>query len=143
MVLNLFFKRILEKIICPLEIFFSEVMKNKLLALNGSVQQIEEIPQDLKDLYKTVWEISQKKLIDMAADRGAFIDQSQSFNVHMRNVSRSKLTSMHFYGKTFFFLYYFGFTNSESPCFRQLFVSQIISLSIVWGEIVDIYIFSD
>merc|ERR1712050_116388 len=73
-------------------------MKNKLLASNGSLQQIPEIPQDLKDLYKTVWEISQKKLIDMAADRGAFIDQSQSFNVHMNNVNRSKLTSMHFYG---------------------------------------------
>lgn len=77
---------------------WTPIMKNKLLALNGSVQNIPEIPQDLKDLYKTVWEISQKKLIDMNADRGAFIDQSQSFNVHMRNVSRAKLTSMHFYG---------------------------------------------
>merc|ERR1712176_1564719 len=77
---------------------WSDVVKNKLIAANGSVQQIKEIPKELKDIYKTVWEISQKTLIDMAADRGAFIDQSQSFNVHMNNVNRSKLTSMHFYG---------------------------------------------
>lgn len=72
-------------------------MKNKLVANNGSVQNIAEIPKDMKDLYKTVWEISQKKIIDMAADRGAFIDQSQSFNVHMVNSNYGKLTSMHFY----------------------------------------------
>eukprot|EP00494_Astrolonche_serrata_P030240 UN30507 len=77
---------------------WNDVLKNKLIASNGSVLGIKEIPDDLKALYKTVWEISQKHLIDMAADRGAFIDQSQSFNVHMRNVNRSKLTSMHFYG---------------------------------------------
>jgi len=77
---------------------WTDLVKNKLLQANGSVQNIEEIPRDLKELYKTVWEISQKHLIDMAADRGAFIDQSQSFNVHMRGVSRKKLTSMHFYG---------------------------------------------
>ena len=75
-------------------------MKNKLLAANGSVQNIPEVPQDIKDLYKTVWEVSQKHLIDMAADRGAYIDQSQSFNVHMRGPNRKKLTSMHFYGNT-------------------------------------------
>ncbi len=56
-------------------------MKNKLIAHNGSVQNIREVPQDLKDLYKTVWELSGKVLVDMAADRGAYIDQSQSFNV--------------------------------------------------------------
>jgi len=77
---------------------WNEVTKNKLLAANGSLQHIPEIPQDLKNLYKTVWEISQKHLINMAADRGAFIDQSQSFNVHMRGPNRKKLTSMHFYG---------------------------------------------
>ncbi len=55
------------------------------------------IPSDLKALYKTVWEISQKVLIDMAADRGAFIDQSQSFNVHIAQPNFAKLTSMHFY----------------------------------------------
>ncbi len=52
-----------------------------MIALNGSVQDIDEIPQDIKDLYKTVWEMSGKALVEMAADRGAFIDQSQSFNV--------------------------------------------------------------
>ncbi len=55
------------------------------------------IPSDVKALYKTVWEISQRVLIDMAADRGAFIDQSQSFNVHMASPTFAKLTSMHFY----------------------------------------------
>lgn len=77
---------------------WTDLMKNKLLAANGSLQNIPEIPDDLKELYKTVWEISQKELINMAADRGAFIDQSQSFNVHMRGPNRKKLTSMHFYG---------------------------------------------
>ncbi|XP_062513917.1 ribonucleoside-diphosphate reductase large subunit-like [Corticium candelabrum] len=73
-------------------------MKQKLIANNGSVQKIEEIPDDLKLLYKTVWEISQKSLINMAADRGVFVDQSQSFNVHMAEPNYGKLTSMHFYG---------------------------------------------
>merc|ERR1719150_2118646 len=77
---------------------WNPLMKNKLLAANGSLQNIPEIPQDLKELYKTVWEISQKTLINMAAARGAFIDQSQSFNVHMKGPNRKKLTSMHFYG---------------------------------------------
>lgn len=76
---------------------WNDDMKNKLIAANGSVQNISEIPQNIKDLYKTVWEIKQKDLIDMAADRGAFIDQSQSFNVHMQNPNFGKLTSMHFY----------------------------------------------
>lgn len=76
---------------------WNDEMKQKLIAANGSVQSIQEIPQNIKDLYKTVWEISQKKLIDMSADRGAFIDQSQSFNVHMQNPNFGKLTSMHFY----------------------------------------------
>jgi len=77
---------------------WSDLMKDKLIAANGSVQAIPEIPQELKEIYKTVWEYSQKHLIEMAADRGAFIDQSQSFNVHMTNCSTGKLTSMHFYG---------------------------------------------
>mgnify|MGYP000960374509 CR=1 FL=1 len=72
-------------------------MKNKIIAQNGSVQKISEIPANIKALYKTVWEIKQKDLIDMSADRGAFIDQSQSFNVHMPNPNFGKLTSMHFY----------------------------------------------
>jgi len=77
---------------------WTPLMKDKLIAANGSVQNIPEIPQEIKDVYKTVWEYSQKNLIDMAADRGAYIDQSQSFNVHMTNVSTGKLSSMHFYG---------------------------------------------
>ena len=56
-----------------------------------------DIPENLKALYKTVWEIKQRVLVDMAADRGAFIDQSQSFNVHMSDVNFGKLTSLHFY----------------------------------------------
>jgi ribonucleoside-diphosphate reductase alpha chain len=72
-------------------------MKNKIIAANGSVQHIEEIPANIKELYKTVWEIKQRNLIDMAADRGAFICQSQSLNLFVDNPSASKLTSMHFY----------------------------------------------
>jgi ribonucleoside-diphosphate reductase alpha subunit len=73
-------------------------MKNRIIAANGSIQKISEIPADLKELYKTVWEIKQRNLIDMAADRGAFICQSQSLNLFVDNPSASKLTSMHFYG---------------------------------------------
>jgi ribonucleoside-diphosphate reductase alpha chain len=72
-------------------------MKNKIIAANGSVQGIKEIPNDLKELYKTVWEIKQRNLIDMAADRGAYICQSQSLNLFVDNATASKLTSMHFY----------------------------------------------
>ena len=64
---------------------------------NGSVQGINEIPDDLKQLYRTVWEISQKSIIDMAADRGAYICQSQSMNIHMQDANFGKLTSMHFH----------------------------------------------
>lgn len=70
----------------------------RLIAANGSVQQIEEIPADLKKLFKTVWEIPQKCIIDQAADRGAYICQSQSMNIHMTDPTYAKLTSMHFYG---------------------------------------------
>ncbi|XP_046852717.1 ribonucleoside-diphosphate reductase large subunit-like [Xenia sp. Carnegie-2017] len=77
---------------------WNEKIKNQLIANGGSIQNIKGIPDDLKQLYKTVWEISQKRLIDMAADRGAYIDQSQSFNVHMTDINYGKLTSMHFYG---------------------------------------------
>lgn len=73
-------------------------MKNKLVAHNGSVQNIDEIPDNIKAIYKTAWEISQKAVIDMAADRGAYICQSQSLNIFMENASVGKLTSMHFYG---------------------------------------------
>lgn len=73
-------------------------MKNQLIANNGSVQNIEGIPKELKELYKTVWEISQKVVLEMAADRGAFIDQSQSLNVHIAAPTYGKITSMHFFG---------------------------------------------
>ncbi|MDX2305141.1 MAG: ribonucleoside-diphosphate reductase subunit alpha [Microscillaceae bacterium] len=76
---------------------WDEKMKNKLIAANGSVQNIDEIPQELKDIYKTVWEVKQKNIVDMAADRGAFICQSQSLNIHMPDPTFAKLTSMHFY----------------------------------------------
>lgn len=72
-------------------------LKNKLIGDNGSVQNIKEIPSDIKSLYKTVWEISQKDVIEMSADRGAFIDQSQSLNLHIAEPNFGKLTSMHFY----------------------------------------------
>jgi len=77
---------------------WNDNLKNQLMGANGSVQNIDEIPQNIKDLYKTTWEISQKTLIDMAADRGAYIDQSQSLNIFMENANFAKLTSMHFYG---------------------------------------------
>ncbi len=73
-------------------------MKNKIIAANGSIQNIAEIPADIKELYKTVWEIKQRNLIDMAADRGAYICQSQSLNLFVDSPTASKLTSMHFYG---------------------------------------------
>ncbi|KIR34724.1 ribonucleoside-diphosphate reductase large chain [Cryptococcus deuterogattii MMRL2647] len=73
-------------------------MKQLIIAAGGSIQSIPNIPDDLKKIYRTVWEISQKAVIDLAADRGAFIDQSQSLNIHLSNPSFPQLTSMHFYG---------------------------------------------
>ena len=72
-------------------------MKNRIISANGSIQNINEIPDNLKALYRTAWEIPQRALIDMSADRGAYICQSQSLNVFMENVNTAKLTSMHFY----------------------------------------------
>lgn len=76
---------------------WNDQMKNDIIARNGSVQEIAAIPQHIKDLYKTVWEISQRTIIDMAADRGAYICQSQSLNLHVQNPNFGKLTSMHFH----------------------------------------------
>ena len=76
---------------------WDDAMRNDLIRANGSVQEIERIPEHLKALYKTVWEIKQKTLIDMAADRGAFICQSQSMNLFMAQPTIAKLSSMHFY----------------------------------------------
>lgn len=77
---------------------WNENLKNKLIASNGSVQNIDEIPENIKELYKTAWEISQKVIIDLSADRGAYVDQSQSLNIFMEDANFAKLTSMHFYG---------------------------------------------
>jgi ribonucleoside-diphosphate reductase alpha chain len=76
---------------------WGDEMKNRLIAANGSVQNINEIPDNIKLLYRTAWEISQRSILDMAADRGAYICQSQSLNIFMENVTNSKLTSMHFH----------------------------------------------
>ena len=76
---------------------WNESMKNQIIAANGSVQNIEEIPKELKEIYKTVWEIKQRAVIDMAADRGAYICQSQSLNLFIQDANFAKLTSMHFY----------------------------------------------
>ena len=76
---------------------WNENMKQELMRANGSIQHIETIPQDIRDLYKTVWELSMKDIIDMSRHRGYFIDQSQSLNLFMENANYSKLTSMHFY----------------------------------------------
>ncbi|GAA4439137.1 ribonucleoside-diphosphate reductase subunit alpha [Pontibacter saemangeumensis] len=76
---------------------WNDKMKQDIIAANGSVQDIPNIPQNVKDLYKTVWEISQRTVIDMSADRGAYICQSQSLNLHVQNVNFGKLTSMHFH----------------------------------------------
>jgi ribonucleoside-diphosphate reductase alpha chain len=76
---------------------WNEDLKNKIIGANGSIQNISEIPDNIKELYKTVWEIKQKAIIDMAADRGAYICQSQSLNIFMETPNMAKLTSMHFY----------------------------------------------
>lgn len=75
---------------------WSEQMKDTIIAHNGSVQYIPEIPADIKEMYKTVWEIKQKSILEMAADRGAYVDQSQSLNIHMEDTNFGKLSSLHF-----------------------------------------------
>lgn len=77
---------------------WDEDMRNEIMADYGSIQAITRIPKEIRDLYKTVWEISVKTTINMAVDRGAFIDQSQSFNIHVAAPSYAKMTSIHFYG---------------------------------------------
>merc|ERR1711874_278157 len=76
---------------------WTEDMRMQLIAHNGSVQHLD-LPSDVKELYKTVWEIKQRIVLDMAADRGAYIDQSQSLNIHMIDATTAKLSSMHFHG---------------------------------------------
>ena len=76
---------------------WNEEIRNQIMADRGSIQKITSIPQEVRELYKTVWEIKQKAIIDQAADRGAFICQSQSLNIHMAEPTTARLTSMHFY----------------------------------------------
>ena len=76
---------------------WNEKIKNNIIANHGSIQHIEIIPQHIRDKYKTVWEIPMRHLIDMAADRGAYICQSQSLNLWLEDPNYSMLTSMHFY----------------------------------------------
>merc|ERR1711972_209442 len=76
---------------------WNEEVRTQLIANNGSVQFLD-LPSDIKELYKTVWEIKQRTVLDMAADRGAYIDQSQSLNIHMVDATTAKLSSMHFHG---------------------------------------------
>ncbi len=106
-------------------------MKEKLVAHNGSVQDMDEIPQDLKDLYKTTWEIGVKHQINLAADRGAFIDQAQSFNIHMPDPDYSKMTSLMFYAwkKGLKTLYYTRTRSSAQPI--QFTVDPKLSNSII------------
>ncbi|KAJ3729268.1 ribonucleotide reductase alpha subunit [Lentinula raphanica] len=105
---NLYTRRVLAgefQVVCPWLLrdlvdlgLWNDDMKNMLIAHHGSVQHIPTIPDNIKAIYKTVWEISQKKVLDLAADRGAFICQSQSLNVHLASPTVGQLTSMHFYG---------------------------------------------
>ncbi|KAG6828050.1 ribonucleoside reductase large subunit Cdc22 [Tricholoma furcatifolium] len=105
---NIYTRRVLAgefQVVCPWLLrelvdlgLWDDNMKNMIIAHNGSIQNIPNIPDDVKAIYKTVWEISQKKVIDLAADRGAYIDQSQSMNVHLQAPTLGQLTSMHFYG---------------------------------------------
>ena len=76
---------------------WSEMMKQQIIARNGSIQGMDQIPESIQNLYKTSWEIKQKVLIDMSASRGAFICQSQSLNLFLADPNYAKLTSMHFY----------------------------------------------
>merc|ERR1719277_2757202 len=76
---------------------WTDQLKTQLIAHNGSVQALD-LPLEIRELYKTVWEIKQRKVLDMAADRGAYIDQSQSLNIHMIDATPAKLSSMHFHG---------------------------------------------
>ncbi|KAJ7753333.1 ribonucleotide reductase alpha subunit [Mycena maculata] len=105
---NIYTRRVLSgefQIVCPwllrelVELgLWNEHMKNMIIAQHGSVQNIPTIPDDVKAIFKTVWEISQKKILELSADRGAFICQSQSLNIHLPAPTLGQLTSMHFYG---------------------------------------------
>ena len=80
------------------EDMWSLELKDEILRHKGSIQGLFSIPEHIRELYKTTWEIKQRHVLDMAADRGAYIDQSQSLNIHMVDANPAKVTSMHFYG---------------------------------------------
>merc|ERR1712118_421282 len=110
---------------------WTEDVRVQLIAHNGSVLNIDEIPSDMKELYKTVWEIKQRAVLDMAADRGAYIDQSQSLNIHMIDATTAKLSSMHFHGwqrglKTG--MYYLGPRQLLMPSNSPLMLPRLGSL---------------
>ena len=118
---------------------WNDGLKNDLIAANGSIQSLDVIPQNIKDLYKTVWEIKQKDLIDMAADRGAYICQSQSLNLFVQNPNFGKLTSMHFYAwkkglKTTYYLRSLGATTAEKSTINSRDLNSVTPLSPVKAE---------
>jgi len=101
---------------------WTQSVRNRIIADNGSIQNVSEIPQDIRDIYKTVWEIPQRSILDMAADRAPYICQSQSLNIHIADPDSKKLTSMHFYAwkcglktgtcsSVFFFALFFPFSH--------------------------------
>ena len=77
---------------------WNDELRNNLLASNGSIQHIQSIPESIRKLYRTVWELSQKAIIELASGRGPFIDQSQSLNIHLKEPDFNRISSMHFYG---------------------------------------------
>lgn len=87
----------LVKHLCELNLWTSD-LRNKMMASNGSIQGLKEIPEGIRSLYKTVWEIPQRVFINLAAGRGPFICQSQSLNIYMSNIAFDKISNMHFYG---------------------------------------------
>lgn len=105
---NIYARRVLSgefQVVCPWLLrdlidlgIWDDNMRNLIIAHNGSIQNIPNIPDQTKAIYKTAWEISQKTIIDLSSDRGAFVCQSQSLNIHLRAPSMGQLTSMHFYG---------------------------------------------
>jgi len=115
---------------------WTEELRMQLIAHNGSVQNLA-LPSELKELYKTVWEIKQRIVLDMAADRGAYIDQSQSLNIHMIDATTAKLSSMHFHGwqlglKTG--MYYLRTKAAADAIKFTVDVSQTSSASITGGK---------
>lgn len=124
---------------------WSEGLKNEIIARNGSVQGIEAIPADVQARYKTTWEIKQRTLIDMARDRGAFIDQSQSLNLFVADPTYSKLTSMHFYAWKSGLKTGCYYLRSKAPVVAQQFTvdPRLLSAISSGGKVADLSSDSD